>query len=71
MVIIFSRIIVGEIFSYKVVENDQFYVFLDINLLVKGYMLVVLKCEVDYIFDLEDNELVVMYVFVKSVVFVI
>ena len=57
MATIFSRIITGEIPSYKVAENDQFYAFLDINPLAKGHTLVVPKCEVDYIFDLEDNEL--------------
>lgn len=71
MVIIFSRIIVGEILCYKVVENEKFFVFFDINLLVKGYILVVFKQEVDYIFDLSDEDLVVMYVFVKKIVCVI
>lgn len=52
MATIFSRIITGEIPSYKVAENDQFYAFLDINPLTKGHTLVVPKCEVDYIFDL-------------------
>ena len=67
MATIFSRIITGEIPSYKVAENDQFYAFLDINPLTKGHTLVVPKCEVDYIFDLEDNELAAMHVFAKSV----
>lgn len=62
MATIFSRIIAGEIPSYKVAENDQFYAFLDINPLAKGHTLVVPKCEVDYIFDLEDNELAAMHV---------
>ena len=53
MATIFSRIITGEIPSYKVAENDQFYAFLDINPLAKGHTLVVPKCEGDYIFDLE------------------
>ena len=56
MATIFSRIIAGEIPSYKVAENEQFYAFLDINPLVKGHTLVVPKREVDYIFDLEDEE---------------
>lgn len=47
MATIFSRIITGEIPSYKVAENDQFYAFLDINPLAKGHTLVVPKCEVD------------------------
>ena len=53
MATIFSKIIAGEIPSYKVAENDRFYAFLDINPLVKGHTLVVPKREVDYIFDLE------------------
>ncbi len=67
MATIFSRIIAGEIPSYKVAENDQFYAFLDINPLVKGHTLVVPKREVDYIFDLEDDEVAAMHVFAKSV----
>lgn len=67
MATIFSRIIAGEIPSYKVAENDQFYAFLDINPLVKGHTLVVPKREVDYIFDLEDQEVAAMHVFAKSV----
>ena len=61
----FSRIVAGEIPSYKVAENDQFYAFLDINPLVKGHTLVIPKREVDYIFDLEDEELAAMQVFAK------
>lgn len=64
---IFSRIIAGEIPSYKCAENDKFYAFLDINPLAKGHTLVVLKHEVDYIFDLDDNELAEMTVFAKKV----
>ena len=67
MATIFSKIITGEIPSYKVAENDQFYAFLDINPLVKGHTLVVPKREVDYIFDLSDEELAAMQVFAKSV----
>ena len=63
MATIFSKIIAGEIPSYKVAENDKFYAFLDINPLVKGHTLVVPKREVDYIFDLEDSELAEMHVF--------
>lgn len=64
---IFSRIIAGEIPSYKCAENDKFYAFLDINPLAKGHTLVVPKHEVDYIFDLDDNELAEMAVFAKKV----
>ena len=67
MATIFSRIIAGEIPSYKVAENEQFYAFLDINPLVKGHTLVVPKREVDYIFDLEDEEVAAMHVFAKGV----
>lgn len=67
MATIFSKIIAGEIPSYKVAENEQFYAFLDINPLVKGHTLVVPKREVDYIFDLSDEELAAMQVFAKSV----
>ncbi len=67
MATIFSRIIAGEIPSYKVAEDDKFYAFLDINPLAKGHTLVVPKREVDYIFDLEDDELAAMHVFAKGV----
>ena len=65
MATIFSKIIAGEIPSYKVAEDDKFYAFLDINPLVKGHTLVVPKKEVDYIFDLEDDELAAMQLFAK------
>lgn len=67
MATIFSRIIAGEIPSYKVAENEQFYAFLDINPLTKGHTLVVPKREVDYIFDLTDDELAAMQVFAKQI----
>ncbi|MCD7899642.1 MAG: HIT family protein [Bacteroides sp.] len=67
MATIFSRIVAGEIPSYKIAEDDQFYAFLDINPLVKGHTLVVPKKEVDYIFDLSDEELAAMHVFAKKV----
>jgi histidine triad (HIT) family protein len=67
MATIFSRIIAGEIPSYKVAEDDKFYAFLDINPLVKGHTLVVPKQEVDYIFDLDDETLAEMHIFAKSV----
>ena len=57
MATIFSRIIAGEIPCYKVAENEKFFAFLDINPLVKGHTLVVPKQEVDYIFDLSDEDL--------------
>ena len=57
----------GEIPSDKGAENDRFYAFLDINPLVKGHTLVVPKREVDYIFDLTDEEIGAMQVFAKHV----
>lgn len=67
MATIFSKIVAGEIPSYKVAEDDKFYAFLDINPLVKGHTLVVPKREVDYIYDLSDEELAAMHVFAKHV----
>lgn len=67
MATIFSKIIAGEIPSYKVAENEPFYAFLDINPLVKGHTLVVPKREVDYLFDLNDDEVAAIHVFAKSV----
>jgi histidine triad (HIT) family protein len=67
MATIFSRIIAGEIPCYKVAENDKFFAFLDINPLEKGHTLVVPKQEVDYIFDLSDEDLAAMHVFAKQV----
>ena len=64
---IFSKIIAGEIPSYKIAENEKFYAFLDINPLVKGHTLVVPKQEVDYIYDLSDEDLAQMHVFAKTV----
>jgi histidine triad (HIT) family protein len=66
---IFTRIIKGEIPSYKVAENDKFYAFLDINPLQKGHTLIVPKLaepEADYIFDLDDDILSEMLVFSKQ-----
>ena len=67
MATIFSRIIAGEIPCYKIAENDRFFAFLDINPLVKGHTLVVPKQEVDYIFDLSDEDLAAMHVFAKKI----
>lgn len=64
---IFSKIIAGEIPSYKCAENDKFYAFLDINPVAQGHTLVVPKHEVDYLFDLSDEELAEMIVFAKKV----
>ena len=67
MATIFSRIVAGEIPWNKVAEDEQFFAFLDINPLVKGHTLVIPKREVDYIFDLKDEELAAMHVFAKKV----
>lgn len=64
---IFSRIIAGEIPSYKVAEDDKHYAFLDINPVAPGHTLVVPKREVSYIFDLTDDELAQLNIFAKKV----
>ncbi len=67
---LFTRIINGEIPSYKVAEDDRFYAFLDINPLTKGHTLVIPKLpepEADYIFDLDDNTLSGLILFAKKV----
>lgn len=64
---IFAKIAAGEIPSYKCAENDKYYAFLDINPLVKGHTLVIPRREVDYIFDLTDDEIAEMTVFAKKV----
>lgn len=64
---IFSKIIAGEIPSYKIAENDRFFAFLDINPVNWGHTLVVPKTETDYIFDIPDAELGEMMVFAKKV----
>lgn len=64
---LFAKIAAGEIPSYKCAENDKFYAFLDINPLVKGHTLVIPRREVDYIFDMDDDELAEMTVFAKHV----
>lgn len=67
MATIFSRIIAGEIPSYKVAEDENYYAFLDINPLTKGHTLVIPKQEVDYLFDLDDRTLADMMVFAKRI----
>jgi len=64
---IFSKIIAGEIPSYKIAENDHFFAFLDIFPLVKGHTLVVPKIETDKLFDLEDDYLSQLLVFAKPI----
>ncbi len=67
MASIFSKIISGEIPSYKIHEDDRYYAFLDINPLARGHTLVIPKIETDYLFDLEDDLLGDMMVFAKKV----
>lgn len=64
---IFAKIAAGEIPSYKCAANDEFYAFLDINPMVKGHTLVIPRREVDYIFDMEDDEISRFQVFAKKV----
>ena len=64
---IFSKIAAGEIPSYKCAENDKFYAFLDINPVAKGHTLVIPRREIDYIFDMNDDELAEFQLFAKQV----
>ncbi|NOR86209.1 MAG: HIT domain-containing protein, partial [Bacteroidales bacterium] len=64
---IFTKIVKGEIPSYKIAETEKFYAFLDINPLAKGHTLVIPKLETDYIFDVKDVDLAEMIVFAKKV----
>lgn len=67
MASIFSKIIAGEIPSYKIAETDDYLAFLDAFPLVKGHTLVVPKKEIDYIFDLDDDLLAGLHVFAKKI----
>ena len=64
---IFSRIIAGEIPCYKIAETENCFAFLDINPLVKGHVLCIPKREVDYLFDLTDQELCDLQLFAKKI----
>lgn len=64
---IFSKIAAGEIPSYKCAENDEFYAFLDINPVAEGHTLVIPRREVDYIFDMADDEIARYEQFAKRV----
>ncbi|RTL58658.1 MAG: HIT family protein [Sphingobacteriales bacterium] len=64
---IFSKIIAGEIPSYKIAENDKFFAFLDIFPLAEGHTLIVPKLEIDKFFDVPDNFLAEMLVFAKPI----
>lgn len=67
MASIFTKIVNGEIPSYKIAETEDFYAFLDINPLAKGHTLVIPKKEIDYIFNVEDDLLAGMLPFAKKV----
>lgn len=67
MASIFSRIATGEIPSYKVAETDRYFAFLDINPVQPGHVLVIPKNEVDYIFDIDDDEFAGLHIFAKKV----
>ena len=67
MASIFTRIVNGDIPSWKIAESDDFYAFLDINPLAKGHTLVIPKQEVDYVFDVDDDLLGRLMVFAKGV----
>ena len=67
MASIFSRIVAGEIPCYKVAETEKFFAFLDINPLTKGHTLIIPKQEVDYYFDLSDEDLAGMQIFAKII----
>jgi len=64
---IFSKIIAGEIPSYKIAENDKFFAFLDIHPVQKGHTLVIPKIEVDKIFDVPDEYLAELLLFAKPI----
>ena len=67
MATLFTKIINGEIPCYKVAESEEFFAFLDINPKAKGHTLVIPKREVDYLFDMEDDELARMMAFAKKI----
>ena len=67
MASIFSRIVAGEIPSWKVAEDDRYYAFLDINPLMEGHTLVIPKKEVDYIFDLDEETYAGLWQFAAKV----
>jgi histidine triad (HIT) family protein len=64
---IFSKIIAGEIPSYKIAENDKLFAFLDIFPVQKGHTLVIPKIEVDKIFDVPDEYLAELLLFAKPI----
>ena len=67
MASIFTRIVNGQIPCYKIAEDENCFAFLDINPLVEGHVLVIPKKEVDYLFDLDDDEYKSLWIFAKKV----
>lgn len=67
MTSVFSKIIKGDIPSYKVAESEDFFAFLDISPLAIGHTLVIPKQETDYIFDLDDQQYQALFLFAKRV----
>ena len=67
MASIFTKIVAGEIPSYKIAEDDRFFAFLDISPLAKGHTLVIPKKEIDYLFDIDDDTLAAMTIFAKRI----
>jgi histidine triad (HIT) family protein len=67
MATIFSKIVNGDIPSYKVAEDDNFFAFLDINPVAKGHVLVIPKKEIDYLFDIQDKLYQDYFLFAKKV----
>ncbi len=67
MATIFTKIIEGEIPSYKIAEDEHFLAFLDINPLAKGHTLVIPKKEVDYLFDLDEHTYQALWLFARKV----
>jgi len=67
MATLFSKIAAGEIPSYKIAENEEFYAFLDIYPIAKGHTLVIPKVETDYIFDIDDETLGRMMIFATKI----
>lgn len=64
---IFTKIVKGEIPSYKVAETEDFYAFLDISPLAKGHTLVIPKAQIDYFFDIDDDKMGEMMLFAKKI----
>lgn len=67
MASVFTQIVNGDIPCHKILEDDQYLAFLDINPIRPGHTLVITKRQIDYIFDLGDNLLSGLMIFSKKV----